>query len=61
MTRPYFRWTDTWTVKVLDRDLLENLHFDTRLVLTSMAFQTDREWRKGEAVAMQLFLDCKWL
>lgn len=51
MTRPYFRWTDTWTVKVLDRDLLEKLHFDTRLVLTSMAFQTDREWRKGEAVA----------
>jgi uncharacterized protein YxjI len=46
MSRPYFSFKNNWTFKVVNRHLLMKKNIDPRVLLTVIAFQSDREyWR----------------
>ena len=55
MHRPYFAWGDEWTVSIDDPEILDQLKLDSRLLITGIVFQTDREWKTRRALMSTLW------
>lgn len=43
MYRPFFRLKNDWTIRITNKELFVRRHIDSRLLMTVLAFQGDRE------------------
>lgn len=43
MHRPFFRMKNDWTIKITNKELYARRHIDSRLLMTVLAFQGDKE------------------
>lgn len=54
MTRPLFRDTNDWNVKITNKTLFDRLGINPKVFLTVVALQGDREyWRRGNSTSQQ--------
>jgi hypothetical protein len=51
MTRPFIRLKHDWSIKIYNRQLIEDRQIDPNVLLTVIAFQGDREdWKKRNSI-----------